>query len=199
MSFDWLASLSRSISARIEGRNASATIVLAFLAFMAWMLLAKYDTHPALTAVFIACIFIMLSLIITALFFRAPQPSEVSERSILLRRNTFIAQGMQSQEEIVAVLKEVHNVRDLPPPSALVKGSATNPHDYHPLSDAEATAIAKADHQKVSALLNQEANHLLTSPRATLEGAKARGEITAPTPSIETKPPSTGESTSESS
>src|SRR5689334_13467307 len=120
MTPDWLASLSKSISARVEGRNVAALIILAFCGFMSWLVVGKMDSHPLFIALFFSAIFAITVVVVSALLLMKPHPSEVSEKAVLVGRDAMWARGLQSSDELRAFLKAAHNIRDLPPPAGIV-------------------------------------------------------------------------------
>jgi hypothetical protein len=167
---NWLASLSKSITARIEGRNSLVGLILAFSAFIIYIFVSSYDHHPGLS------VLAMVVGVIGIALLRTPQPSEVSQKSILIKRDFFWAGGLQSREEVISVLKEAHHVRELPPPYAVVHGSATNPNDYRVLDPAEAAMLAQQDHEGVEKMLLDEAARLSTSMMGHLKEPADRSQ-----------------------
>jgi hypothetical protein len=60
----------------------------------------------------------------------------------------------------VELLRAAHNVQDLPPPSAIVKGAAANEADYEQISEAEAQDLARKDREGVQQNLEREAEKI---------------------------------------
>lgn len=73
-------------------------------------------------------------------------------------------------------MKEAHHVRELPPPYAVVHGSATNPNDYRVLDPAEAAMLAQQDHEGVEKMLLDEAARLSTSMMGHLKEPADRSQ-----------------------
>jgi hypothetical protein len=75
-------------------------------------------------------------------------------------QQTLIASGLQSAPEMVEILRHAHNIRDLPPPSGIVVGSAANPGDRKDLTAAAAQALVQGDREAVTRNLLQEASRI---------------------------------------
>lgn len=161
MSWEWLASLSRSrsLSARIEGRNVAIVVILGFCTFGLWLFVSSYEKHPWLSSIFCGLFVVIAILVVIASLMIKPHPSEVSEKWILetAGQKLFSAGGFQSSDELRELLRHAHNIHDLPPPVALVKGSASNPSDYRDLSAADSAKLAQQDREGVTHQLEGEA------------------------------------------
>lgn len=193
MKIDWLA-LSKSLSARIEGRNTSITVLLAFCSLALWQILATYKEHPLLSWIFGGIIICFAGFIGIAALVLKPQPSEVTTRWLVQQvgQQIISAGGLQSFEELRVLLRHAHNIHDLPAPAGIVKGSAANPADYRDLSSEEAEAMAHNDHVQVENLLRAEAVRIAASvagrqvstslppdlkAQSAMERQSAKGEI----------------------
>jgi hypothetical protein len=155
----WIAELPKSVSARIEGRNTAIALIVGFCAFAFYILITTYGQHPQLSIVLSCIILAFVGSVVLTLFLK-PQPSEVKEKQLFLQRDLFSARGMQSHEEVIAILREARSMRDLPAPSAIVKGSATNPQDYESLAPEEAEKLVRQDRDAINKLLLEEAARL---------------------------------------
>ncbi|MBZ5505766.1 MAG: hypothetical protein LAO78_09780 [Acidobacteriia bacterium] len=172
----WLATLTKSVSAKIEGKNVAVAILVGFSAFAVWIGLGSYAGHPILSTVLTVTGLAIVVVVTVALLLIKPQPSEISEKALVIKRDLFWAEGMQTSQEIVEILREAHNIRDLPEPVAIVKGSATNPADYHPISSADAAQLVRTDHDQINQMLSQEGARIIGSISASRMAALRSGK-----------------------
>lgn len=165
MKINWLEPLSRSLSARIEGRNTAIAALVIFGGFVFWVLVSSYEKHPLLSWIFCGLIFALIVLVAIASLLMKPQPSEVSEKWLvqMAGHQLFSAGGIQSFDELRELLRHAHNVHELPPPSGIVKGSALNASDYQDISAAEAGKITERDRAGVTGQLAEEAVNIAKS------------------------------------
>ncbi len=163
MNLDWLKSLSARIG--IEGRNTIIVSSLAFCGFGTWLFLREYNSHPVLSSVFLVALFLLgCGTVLIGLLVK-PQPSEVAEKFLLqqIGQQVFYAGGLQSPSDLVELLRAAHNVRDLPPPSGIVEGSAANEANHRELPSQQAEEIARQDREGVRRMIEREAEKIVTS------------------------------------
>jgi uncharacterized SAM-binding protein YcdF (DUF218 family) len=163
MSLDWLKSISARVG--IEGRNVVIVAGLLFCGFCFWLLDGRYQIHPLLSWIFLGCMVLLACAIILIGLLVRPQPSEIAEKFLLqqIGQQIFLAGGFQSPADLIDLLREAHNIQNLPPPSAIVKGSAANEADYVGVSAQEAEQLALKDRDGVQRNIRREADRLLSS------------------------------------
>lgn len=160
MSLDWLKSISARIG--VEGRNTIIVSGLAFCGFGLWVFLRDYDHHLWVSLTFLAAFFLLGASAILIGLLRQPQPSEVAQKFLLqqIGQQIFYAGGLQSSAELVELLRTAHNIHPLPPPSAIVLGSATRESDYKEIQQSEADDLVRKDRDGVRHNLEQEAEQI---------------------------------------
>ncbi len=189
MSLDWLKSISAKVG--IEGRNVTIVAALVFCGFGLWIFNQSYASHWQLSIAFLCAFFALAATVVLVGLLAKPQPSEVTQRYFVrqIGNQQFIfVSGMQSQEELAALLRAAHNVQELPPPTGLVKGSAADENNYQDLSPMEAAGIATGDNEEVQKKLIAEASRLLSSFAPQRLAAQAMCELkTTEIPALETE------------
>lgn len=157
MNPEWL----KSISARVEGRNVIIVAALVFAGFGLW-LFRDYDHHPWVSLGFLSAFFLLGAGAILIGLLKQPQPSEVAQKFLLqqIGQQVFYAGGLQSGTELIELLRAAHNVQPLPPPSALVVGSASNETGYKDVPESEAKELVRKDNEGVRLNLEKEAQRI---------------------------------------
>jgi len=157
---EWL----RSISARIgvEGRNTIIVSGLVFSGFGLWLFVREYDHHPWMALGFLTAFFLLGTSTILIGLLRPPQPSEAAQKFLLQQvgQRFFLAGGFHSNADLVELLRVAHNVQDLPPPSAIVVGTATKEADYKEITPSEGDQLARSDRESVQRNLEREAGRI---------------------------------------
>lgn len=127
---------------------------------MLWLFLPAYEVHPSMILLgFLIASFLLAVCIVLLGLLKRPQPSEVANR-VLLRQigdRFFFASGLQSSEEMINLLSSSHNIRELPPPSAIIEGDAGVEDNYREIGEAEAKSLVREDNAGVRRNLEREA------------------------------------------
>ncbi|HMD98331.1 MAG TPA: hypothetical protein VKM93_13500 [Terriglobia bacterium] len=179
MSLDWFKSVSAQIG--VEGRNIVIVAGLVFCAFGLWLFLSGYKDHPLLSWVFVSAFFLLGASIALIGLLVKPQPSEIAQKFLLQQvgQQFFYAGGLQSPSDVLEVLRTLQNIRPLPPPSAVVEGSASNEGEYKPLSPEEAAALAAKDREGIERMIRLQAERIQTGLGVQQAAAEAPKQITA--------------------
>lgn len=156
----------KSVSARIEGRNVTIGLGLLFCGALVWQLDRTYRDHSTFSGVLISLLLALAAGVILVGLLVKPRPTDVTPRTLIRQfgpqQMIFVA-GMQSHEELVALLRAAHNIEDLPPPAALIEGTASNQADYRDLSPERAAEIAEGDRDQVTKKLRDEAARIIAA------------------------------------
>jgi hypothetical protein len=173
MSFDWLKSFSAKIG--VEGRNTVIVAGLVFCGFGLWLFLSGYKDHPLLSWVFASAFFLLGASIALIGLLVKPQPSEIAQKFLLQQvgQQVFYAGGLQSPTDLLELLRALQNIRPLPPPAAVVEGSASNESEYKPLSPDEAAALALKDREGMERMIRLQAERI----QSGLGVQQATGEV----------------------
>lgn len=154
--------LLQTIEVKLRGRGALFVAILAALAVMFWLILRDYAQHPLMSQIICYAILLFVLVIIFMTQFGKARAEEVPEKTVVHVGpvGMFLAKGMSSHEEIVALVRQWNGITKLPLPSSRVRGSATQQKDYEDLSESEAEQFVEQVEKSVQAVLATEANKL---------------------------------------
>lgn len=163
MNLDWLRAVSAKIG--IEGRNIIIVSGLVFCGFGLYLFTSGYSSHPLLSWVFSFALFFLGSAIVLIGLLAKPQPSEIAQKFLLqqIGQQIFYAGGFQSPSALADLLREAHNIKDLPPPCAVVRGSASNEADHREISAGEAEKLVRKDRENIREMFRLEAEKIISS------------------------------------
>jgi hypothetical protein len=165
----------QNIEVKFRGRGALFVSILAALAVLFWLVLRDYAQHPLLSQIICYAILAIVLLIIFMTQFGKPRAEDVPEKTVVQvgRVGMFFAKGLSSQEEIVALVRQWNGIVKLPPPTARVRGSATQEKHYEDLSKGEAEAFVEQVEKSVQAMLAREAEKVSSELQRVLSGSTA--------------------------
>lgn len=135
--------LLQNIELKLRGRTAMVAIGEGVMAVALWLVMKDYAAHPIFSAIWgtglIAGILVFPAL---ALLGKA-RPEEEHDKSFMHvdQMGIYVAQGMSSHKDMVHVMREVSGLKKIPAPSHFVKGLASNPKDYVPLTSEQSKAV----------------------------------------------------------
>jgi hypothetical protein len=147
--------LLQNVELKLKGRTAVLGIGEGVMVVALWVVLKDYALHPLFSTVS------SLSLLAGIVGFLAlgllgkTRPEEVPDKSFLHvdQMGIYVAQGIGSHKDLLHLMKQITGMKTLPPPSHLVRGSATNPADYVPLNSSQASEIVHQIESGVAKLL----------------------------------------------
>lgn len=188
MTLDWLKSFQAKVG--VEGRNVIVVAGLFFLAFAFWLVLRTYVEHPVVSIVLGSVLLAFGMATISIGLLAKPQPSDVTSRYLFQQvgKQLIYAGGMQSKEEVVSLLREAHNIKELPAPAALIRGAAADPTSYESLSPQDAASIIQRDREGVARMLDVEALRILSATTQSPTQAIRQTKPSPPLPPTESSP-----------
>lgn len=163
MSASWLKSIQARLTAKIEGRNVIIVCGVVFCGFGLWLVNRSYGQHATLSIVFMS-LFALLGGVTIFVGLLAQPRADISNKYFLKQVGDqfLLAGGFQAPSEIIEFLRAAHEIRDLPPPAGIVKGSASNEADHRQIDQLEAARIALEDKLGVDEMLGREAQQIIT-------------------------------------
>jgi len=174
----WFKSIQARLSAKIEGRNVIIAIAIVFCGFGLWIFIESYNQHPAFSIVFCSILMLLSGSTIFVGLLAQPRASDITNKYFmhLFENDLLLGGGFQAPSEIIDFLKAAHEIRELPPPSGIVKGSASNEADHQRIDKLEAARMALEDKLGVEEMLGRETQQILT-------GIKIKQRLSGLTPS----------------
>ena len=151
----------KSISAHLEGRPAIIVAGLIFCGFVVHLGVGELDKHVYVSVSLLGTALVLaIALLFIALFVK-PTPADVAEKILQIGPQLFFATGIQSHTEMVELIRESYNIRNLPPPFGIVRGPVSDEKQYQELTPTERDEIARQDREGVATMLSREADRLL--------------------------------------
>jgi hypothetical protein len=135
--------LLQNIELKLRGRTAMVAIGEGVMAVALWLVMKDYAAHPLFSTIWgtglVAGILAFLAL---TLLGRA-RPEEVPDKSFMHvdQLGIYVAQGIGSHKDMVHLMREVSGLKKIPAPSHYVRGVASNPKDYVPLTSEQSNAV----------------------------------------------------------
>ncbi len=167
----------RNVEIKVRGRTALLVFGMGFLTLLFWLAMRDYAGHPTFSVVIASVVVAVVFCLLLLGVLGKPRPEEMPAKSAVQVGpfGFFFARGISSQEDLMQVIRQWNAIQKLPPPSALVKGSAARQEDYCELSPVEADKFVEEVEKGVEATLQREAHRL-----AKELGEKLLSEATKP-------------------
>jgi hypothetical protein len=147
--------LLQNVELKLRGRTAVLGIGEAVMVVALWVVLKDYALHPLFSTVSSISLLVGIVGFLALGLLGKARPEEVPDKSFLHvdQMGIYVAQGIGSQKDLLHLMKQIAGMKTLPPPSHLVRGSATNPADYVPLNSSQAAEIVRHIESGVEKLL----------------------------------------------
>jgi len=161
MKFEEIGKLFQSIELRLRGRSAIVAIGAGILVVALWLMMKDYAAHPMFSAIAASCLVGGLLIFLGFGLLGKTRPEEIPDKSFMHvdSMGIYVAHGIGSHRDMVHLMRHVFGLKKLPPPSHVIKGSASNPENYVALTAEQSRAVIAKVEEGIGGFLSDFVRH----------------------------------------
>lgn len=172
----------QNVHLKLLGRTAMLVVCEGVLLVAFWMLLNGYKDHPLFSIIGCSCLLAAMLVFLTLGLTGKTRPEEMPPKSLthVTQLGVVIAHGIDSHKDMVRLMRELSGLKQLPPPTHSVQGSAANPKNYIPLTEEQSNSIIERIEKDVEKLVSDAAAGIVEQNTYRQFGQLSSGEPSDP-------------------
>ncbi len=166
--------LLQNIELKLRGRTAMVAIGEGVMAVALWLVMKDYAAHPLFSTIWGTGLVVGILVFLALTLLGRARPEEVSDKSFMHvdQMGIYVAQGIGSHKDMVHLMRQVSGLKKIPAPSHFIRGLASNPTDYVPLTSEQSNAVIAKVEEGIEKFLGEFVNQAkMESSHAQIEDA----------------------------